>query len=83
MEMFLLISDNTVEDSTQVALKKFARADYLAYQNKNTDALTAFKAILNQHKGESIEDDVFAENRRTARETKTNLPKLLLRINKS
>ncbi|OWP79128.1 hypothetical protein BWK58_00265 [Flavobacterium columnare] len=58
MELFLLISDNTVEDSTQVALKKFARADYLAYQNKQADALEAFKKILLEHKGESIEDDV-------------------------
>lgn len=57
MAMFLLISDNTVEDSTQVALKKFAKADFLAYQNKNTEALQAFKTILEQHKGQSIEDD--------------------------
>jgi tetratricopeptide (TPR) repeat protein len=54
MEYFLLISDNTVEDSTQVALKKFAKADFLAYQNKNTEA---FKAILEQQKGEAIEDE--------------------------
>jgi tetratricopeptide (TPR) repeat protein len=56
MELFLLISDNTVEDSTQVALKKFSKADFLAYQNKNTEALQAFKAILEQHKEQSIED---------------------------
>ena len=29
LDLFLLISDNTVEDSTQVALKKFAKADFL------------------------------------------------------
>jgi tetratricopeptide (TPR) repeat protein len=56
MELFLLISDNTVEDSTQVALKKFSKADFLAYQNKNVEALQAFKLILDQHKGQSIED---------------------------
>ena len=56
MELFLLISDNTVEDSTQVALKKFSKADFLAYQNKNTEALQAFETILLQHKGEKIED---------------------------
>ncbi|MEO8516816.1 MAG: tetratricopeptide repeat protein [Flavobacterium sp.] len=56
MEYFLLISDNTVEDSTQVALKKFSKADFLGYQNKNTEALQAFKLILEQHKGQSIED---------------------------
>ncbi|MEO8233902.1 MAG: tetratricopeptide repeat protein [Flavobacterium sp.] len=56
MELFLLISDNTVEDSTQVALKKFAKADFLAYQNKSAEALQSFETILAQHKGEKIED---------------------------
>jgi tetratricopeptide (TPR) repeat protein len=55
LDLFLLISDNTVEDSTQVALKKFARADFLLFQNKNPDALAAFQAILKEHKGEPIE----------------------------
>lgn len=57
MELFLLINDNTIEDSTQVALKKFSKADFLAYQNKNIEALDLFKTILLQHKGESIEDE--------------------------
>ena len=56
MELFLLISDNTVEDSTQVALKNFSKADFLAYQNKNAEALQLFETILVQHKGEKIED---------------------------
>jgi tetratricopeptide (TPR) repeat protein len=56
MELFLLIADNTVEDSTQVALKKFSKADFLVYQNKNQEGLQQFKAILDQHKGQSIED---------------------------
>lgn len=55
LDLFLLISDNTVEDSTQVALKKFARADFLLFQNKTTDALAAFQAILKEHKDEPIE----------------------------
>ncbi len=55
MEFFLLISDNTSEDSTQVALKKFARGDYLLYQNKNELALAQFAKILTEHKGDQIE----------------------------
>ena len=55
MDLFLLISDNTVEDSTQVALKKFARADFLLYKNKNQEALIQFQTILKEHKGEEIE----------------------------
>jgi len=46
LEIFLLITDNTVEDSTQTALKKFARADFKLYQNKKTEALAQFKELL-------------------------------------
>ena len=55
LDLFLLISDNTVEDSLQVALKKFARADFLLYQNKKKESLAAFQKILVEHKGEDIE----------------------------
>ncbi|HNP32151.1 MAG TPA: tetratricopeptide repeat protein, partial [Flavobacterium sp.] len=55
LDLFLLISDNTVEDSLQVALKKFARADFLLYQNKKKEALEEFQLILKEHKGEDIE----------------------------
>jgi tetratricopeptide (TPR) repeat protein len=55
LEYFLLINDNTVADSTQVALKAFAKADYLWYQNRNQEAIQAFHAILKQFKGGEIE----------------------------
>ena len=57
MRLSLLISDNSLEDSTQVALKKYARADLLAYQNKTTEAIEELGVILTAHKGEQIEDD--------------------------
>ncbi len=55
LEYFLLLNDNTVADSTQTALKRFAHADYLLYQNKNQDALTEFQSILKEFKGQEIE----------------------------
>lgn len=55
LDLYLLISDNTVEDSTQVALKKFSRADFLVFQDKKEDALVAFQQILKEHKGDAIE----------------------------
>lgn len=55
LDLFLLISDNTVEDSTQVALKKFSHADFLLFQDKKQDALVAFQAILKENKGDAIE----------------------------
>lgn len=57
MQLSLLISDNSLEDSTQTALKKFARADFLAYQNKTDEAIVVLNDILENHKGEKIEDE--------------------------
>lgn len=56
-QLFILITDNSLEDSTQTALKKFARADLLAYQKKPQQAIAIYDSILNNHKGESIEDE--------------------------
>ncbi|PIB29305.1 hypothetical protein BFP77_06465 [Maribacter sp. 4U21] len=57
MQLSLLISDNSLEDSTQTALKKYARADFLAYQNKTEEAIEGLEDILQNHKGEKIEDE--------------------------
>jgi len=57
MQLSLLISDNSFEDSTQTALRKYARADLLAYQNKTTEAIAELNNILLDHKGEKIEDE--------------------------
>ncbi len=56
-ELYLLIADNSLEDSTQTALKLFAHADLLAFQNKTEDAISTYGIILEEHKGESIEDE--------------------------
>ena len=55
VELFLLISDNEVEDSLKVALQDFSKADLLEYQNKPAAALDAFLQILVKHKGQTIE----------------------------
>jgi tetratricopeptide (TPR) repeat protein len=55
LEYFLLINDNTVADSTQTALKQFARGDYLIYQSKPQEALLQFQDILKNFKGKEIE----------------------------
>lgn len=56
LELFLLINDNTVQDSTQTALKKFAKADFMKYQNRNQEALKAFQTLLNEHTEDPIVD---------------------------
>lgn len=55
LEYFLLINDNTVADSTQTALKQFAKGDYLMYQKRNEEAITHFENMLKQFKGQEIE----------------------------
>jgi tetratricopeptide (TPR) repeat protein len=55
LEYFLLINDNTVADSTQTALKQFAKGDFLIYQNKKPEAIAQFQNILKAFKGQEIE----------------------------
>ena len=57
MQLSLIISDNSLEDSTQTALRKYARADLLRYQQKKEEALMILGELLEQHKGERIEDE--------------------------
>jgi tetratricopeptide (TPR) repeat protein len=57
MELFLLLNDNTMADSTQTALKQFAKGDYLVYQKKYQEALGVFQQIAKENKGQEIEDE--------------------------
>lgn len=54
LDLKLLISDNKYEDSLQTALKRYAKADLLAFQNKNDEAIALLNTILEKHKTEPI-----------------------------
>ena len=54
LDLKLLISDNKYEDSLQTALKRYAKADLLAFQNRNDEAITLLDKILDEHKTEPI-----------------------------
>ncbi len=54
LELYLLINDNTVADSTQTALQRFAKADFLVYQNRKAAALQAFQALIQDYPTELI-----------------------------
>ncbi|WP_029037597.1 tetratricopeptide repeat protein [Salinimicrobium xinjiangense] len=69
MELSLLISENSLEDSTQTALKKYSRADLLAFQEKNGNAIALLDSVLTQHKGEKIEDDALLKQAKLFEET--------------
>ncbi len=57
LQLKLLISDNAFQDSTLTALKTYAKADLLAFQRKHTQAIILLEDILQNHKGEAIEDE--------------------------
>ena len=54
LDLKLLIGDNKNEDSLQIALKHYAKADLLAFQNKKDDAIKLLNTILKDHKTEPI-----------------------------
>ena len=54
LDLKLLISDNKYEDSLHVALKLYAKADLMAFQNKNDEAISLLDSILKNHKSENI-----------------------------
>ena len=60
-DLYLLITDNTVGDSTQTALKTFAKADLLLFQNKQDEALEVYNTLLAEHKDKAIEDETLLE----------------------
>jgi tetratricopeptide (TPR) repeat protein len=57
MELSLLIADHSLADTTYVALKAFAKADLKQYQGKREEAITGYKQLLLNHKGDDIEDE--------------------------
>lgn len=56
LDLKLLISDNKYEDSLQTALKLYAKADLMAFQNKTDKAISLLDKILMEHKTETIID---------------------------
>ena len=57
LDLNLLITDNTVKDSLKIALKTYAIADLLSFQNKNQQAIDTLQIVLNNYKGHPIEDE--------------------------
>jgi len=57
LDLHLLINDHINEDSLHVALKKYAKADLFAFQNKKPEAIELLDDILNKHPVNKIVDD--------------------------
>lgn len=70
LHLHLLILDNTKEDSLKIALKKYAKADLLAHQNKNKQALDSLNIILNRYKNHPITDEALYKQAKLFEKTK-------------
>ncbi len=57
IDLSLLIDENTGEDSIPRALRLYAKADLLRYQNKYREALDTLDVLLEKYKGREIEDE--------------------------
>ena len=57
LDLFLIISDNQSKDSLPSGLALYAKADLLAYQNKNNIAIDSLHSVLIKFKGQQIEDE--------------------------
>ncbi|WP_028891509.1 tetratricopeptide repeat protein [Tenacibaculum sp. 47A_GOM-205m] len=55
--LFLTISDNEPKDSISSGLKEYAKADLLAFQNKNDEAIVVLSEIITTYRGQAIEDE--------------------------
>lgn len=70
LKLNLLIGDNIAEDTIRIALKRYANADLLAFQNKNKQAIDTLSLILTAHKGHAIEDEALFKQAELYQKTK-------------
>lgn len=59
MDLSLLIIDNLNLDTSTVAMKAFAMADLLNYQQKYEQAITKYDSILISFKGHTLSDEIY------------------------
>ena len=59
MELSLLITDNYNLDTTEIAMRTFAQADLLYYQQKYAEAILKYDSILIKFPGHSLSDEIY------------------------
>lgn len=58
LNLSLLISDNTVDDSAGTALKIYARAEFLIFKEQYDQAISTLDSLDNLFPGNSLSDDI-------------------------
>ena len=56
--LHVLINENTLEDSTQTGLKKFAAAQLLIHQKKYSQAIAALQVLQKEEQTDRLADDI-------------------------
>lgn len=59
MQLSLLITDNTAQDTAGVALREYAAVEQRVFQNKLPDALRGLDALLQKYPGHALQDDAW------------------------
>ncbi|MGB3182565.1 MAG: tetratricopeptide repeat protein [Cyclobacteriaceae bacterium] len=59
MDLSLMIKDNTILDTTDAAMKQFARVQLMLFQNQTQKAMDALNAMLKEFEGHSLTDEIW------------------------
>ena len=59
MQLSLLITDNYNLDTTEIAMRIFANADLLYYQQNYDDAIIKYNSVLTRFTGHSLSDEIY------------------------
>jgi Tetratricopeptide repeat len=59
LDLSIFIKENTLFDSTNLALKTYASIELLLYQHKNEEVINSIDTVIAHFKGQSLEDDLY------------------------
>jgi len=59
MQLSLLITDNTAQDTSGVALRDYAAVELLVFQNKLPDAIRSLDALVTKYPGHALTDEAW------------------------
>ena len=68
LDLSILIKNNTVFDSTDIAMQAFANIELMLFQNQKIEALVAIDSMLVQFEGHSLSDELLLLKAITDRE---------------
>ena len=68
LDLSILIKNNTVFDSTDIAMQAFASIELMLFQNQKIEALVAIDSMLVQFEGHSLSDELLLLKANTDRE---------------